>query len=136
VKVIRVDAGGVVFGGDTLAVIAGPCVIENAESCLRHAGRLARIARETGVPIVFKSSFDKANRTSHSSFRGPGLHGGIEVLARVRRETGLPVLTDIHEPQQAAIVAEVADILQVPALLSRQTDLVMAAAATGRAINI
>jgi 2-dehydro-3-deoxyphosphooctonate aldolase (KDO 8-P synthase) len=135
-KVALVDAGGVVFGGDRLAVIAGPCVIESAESCLRHAERLARIARETGVPIVFKSSFDKANRTSHSSFRGPGLDGGIAILARVRRETGLPVLTDIHEPAQAAAAAEAVDILQIPALLSRQTDLVMAAAATGRAVNI
>jgi 2-dehydro-3-deoxyphosphooctonate aldolase (KDO 8-P synthase) len=135
-NVVSVNAGSVVFGGDRLAVIAGPCVIESAESCLRHAERLSRIARETGVPIVFKSSFDKANRTSHSSFRGPGLDGGLEILARVRRETGLPVLTDIHESAQAATAAETVDILQIPALLSRQTDLLMAAAATGRAINI
>lgn len=135
-KSVRVDAGGVVFGGGRLAVIAGPCVIESSDSCLRHAERIARIARETGVPIVFKSSFDKANRTSHSSFRGPGLDEGAAILARVRRETGLPVLTDVHEPAQAAVAGEIADVLQIPALLSRQTDLVMAAAATGRAVNI
>jgi 2-dehydro-3-deoxyphosphooctonate aldolase (KDO 8-P synthase) len=135
-KVAQVDAGGVVFGGARLAVIAGPCVIESPESCLRHAERLARIARETGVPIVFKSSFDKANRTSHKSFRGPGLDEGLAILARVRGEIGLPVLTDIHEPAQAAAAAEVVDVLQIPALLSRQTDLLLAAAATGRAINI
>jgi 2-dehydro-3-deoxyphosphooctonate aldolase (KDO 8-P synthase) len=111
-------------------------VIESAESSLRHAVRLARIARDVGLDLVFKSSFDKANRTSHSSFRGPGLEVGLRVLERVRRETGLPVLTDVHEPQQAAFAAEVVDILQVPALLSRQTDLVGAAAATGRAVNL
>ncbi len=135
-KVARVEAGGVVFGGPGLAIIAGPCVIETADSSLRHAERLARISREVGVGLVFKSSFDKANRTSHSSFRGPGLEAGIRVLERVKRETGLPVLTDIHEPQQASIAAEVADILQIPALLSRQTDLVSAAAATGRVVNL
>jgi 2-dehydro-3-deoxyphosphooctonate aldolase (KDO 8-P synthase) len=135
-KVIEVTAGGVVFGGSQLAVIAGPCVIENAESCLRHAERLARISRTAGVPIVFKSSFDKANRTSHDSFRGPGLDQGLKVLERVRRETGLAVLTDVHEPSQAATAAAVVDIVQIPALLSRQTDLVMAAAATGCVINL
>jgi 2-dehydro-3-deoxyphosphooctonate aldolase (KDO 8-P synthase) len=135
-KVTAVDAGGAVFGGPRLVAIAGPCVIESAESSLRHAERLAAIARTTGVPIVFKSSFDKANRTSHGSFRGPGLDAGLRVLERVKRETGLPVLTDIHEPEQAAPAAEVVDILQIPALLSRQTDLVVAAARTGCAINL
>ncbi len=135
-KVAKVEAGNVVFGGPGLAIIAGPCVIESAESSLRHAERLARIAREVGLPLVFKSSFDKANRTSHSSFRGPGLEAGIRVLEKVKRETGLPVLTDVHEPQQASMAAEVVDILQIPALLSRQTDLVSAAAATGRAVNL
>jgi 2-dehydro-3-deoxyphosphooctonate aldolase (KDO 8-P synthase) len=124
------------FGGPGLAIIAGPCVIESAESALRHAERLAQISRDVGLPLVFKSSFDKANRTSHSSFRGPGLEAGIRVLERVKRETGLPVLTDIHEPQQASFAAEVVDILQIPALLSRQTDLVSAAAATGRVVNL
>jgi 2-dehydro-3-deoxyphosphooctonate aldolase (KDO 8-P synthase) len=135
-NVARVEAGGVAFGGPRLVIIAGPCVIESAESSLRHAERLAQISSEVGLGLVFKSSFDKANRTSHSSFRGPGLEVGIRILERVRRETGLPVLTDIHEPQQASMAAEVADILQVPALLSRQTDLISAAAATGRAVNL
>jgi 2-dehydro-3-deoxyphosphooctonate aldolase (KDO 8-P synthase) len=135
-KVTAVDAGGVVFGGSRLVAIAGPCVIESAESALRHAERLAAIARATGVPMVFKSSFDKANRTSHGSFRGPGLEAGLRVLERVKREIGMPVLTDIHEPQQAASAAEIVDILQIPALLSRQTDLVVAAARTGCAVNL
>jgi 2-dehydro-3-deoxyphosphooctonate aldolase (KDO 8-P synthase) len=135
-KVAEVEAGGVIFGGGRLAIIAGPCVIESRESSLRHAERLARISRTSGVPIVFKSSFDKANRTSHSSFRGPGLEQGLEVLACVKRETGLPVLTDIHEPAQAVVAAAVADILQIPALLSRQTDLVAAAARTGVVVNL
>jgi 2-dehydro-3-deoxyphosphooctonate aldolase (KDO 8-P synthase) len=135
-KVAKVEAGNVTFGGPKLAIIAGPCVIESAESSLRHAERLAQIAHEVGLALVFKSSFDKANRTSHSSFRGPGLEAGIRVLERVKRETGLPVLTDVHEPQQASFAAEVVDILQVPALLSRQTDLVSAVAATGRVVNL
>jgi 2-dehydro-3-deoxyphosphooctonate aldolase (KDO 8-P synthase) len=135
-KIATVDAGGVVFGGESLAIIAGPCVIESRDSSLRHAERLARLSRESGLPLVFKSSFDKANRTSYSSFRGPGLEDGMRVLESVRAETGLPILTDIHEPSQAAIAAEVADILQIPALLSRQTDLVTAAAATHRVVNL
>jgi 2-dehydro-3-deoxyphosphooctonate aldolase (KDO 8-P synthase) len=135
-RVAKVDAGKVVFGGPSLAIIAGPCVIESADSSLRHAARLAQIAREVGIALVFKSSFDKANRTSHSAFRGPGLEAGIRILEQVKRETGLPVLTDVHEPQQASLAAEVADILQVPALLSRQTDLVSAVAATGRVVNL
>lgn len=135
-KVARVDAGGVIFGGGQLAVIAGPCVIEDSESLLRHAERLRRIARDTGVPIVFKSSFDKANRTSHASFRGPGLDAGLRMLEQVKQATGLPLLTDIHEPGQAAAAARVVDILQIPALLSRQTDLVRAAAQTGAVVNL
>lgn len=133
---IRVDAGGVVFGGPRIALIAGPCVIENPEGCLRHAERLAVISRQSGVPIVFKSSFDKANRTSQASFRGPGIEQGLRVLERVKRETGLPVLTDIHEPEQAAAAAGVVDVLQIPALLSRQTNLVRAAAITGAVVNL
>jgi 2-dehydro-3-deoxyphosphooctonate aldolase (KDO 8-P synthase) len=136
VKVTAVDVAGVVFGGPRFVAIAGPCVIESAESALHHAERLAAISRATGVPIVFKSSFDKANRTSHGSFRGPGLEAGLRVLERIKRETALPVLTDIHEPDQAAPVASVVDILQIPALLSRQTDLVVAAARTGCAVNL
>jgi 2-dehydro-3-deoxyphosphooctonate aldolase (KDO 8-P synthase) len=136
-RVAEVDAGGgVVFGGARLVAIAGPCVIESADACLRHAERIAKISLQTGVPFVFKSSFDKANRTSVASFRGPGLAAGLKILARVKRETGMPVLTDIHEPAQAEDAAEVADVLQIPALLSRQTDLVMAAARTGRIVNL
>lgn len=135
-KVAEVRAGEAVFGGPRLVLIAGPCVIESEESCLRHAERLARISCAVGLPLVFKSSFDKANRTSHTSFRGPGLETGLRVLERVKRETGLALLTDIHEPGQAAPAAEVVDVLQIPAMLSRQTDLVQAAAATGCAINL
>jgi 2-dehydro-3-deoxyphosphooctonate aldolase (KDO 8-P synthase) len=135
-SVTEVTAGDVVFGGRELAIIAGPCVIENAESSLRHAEKIAIIARETGLKIVFKSSFDKANRTSIKGFRGPGLDEGLHILGRVKDATGLPILTDIHEPSQAASAAEVIDILQIPALLSRQTDLLVAAARTGRVVNI
>jgi 2-dehydro-3-deoxyphosphooctonate aldolase (KDO 8-P synthase) len=136
VSVTEVIAGDVVFGGNELAIIAGPCVIENAESSLRHAEKIAAIGRETGLKIIFKSSFDKANRTSIKGFRGPGLDEGLRILGRVKDATGLPILTDIHEPPQAASAAEVVDILQIPALLSRQTDLLLAAAKTGRVVNI
>lgn len=135
-NVAEVKAGSVVFGAAALPLIAGPCVIESDESCIRHAARLAEITRKAGFPFVFKCSFDKANRTSHASFRGPGLDKGLEILARVKREVGVPILTDIHEAAQAKPTAEVADILQVPALLSRQTDLIYAAAKTGRVVNI
>ncbi len=135
-KIAEIKAGAVTFGGDELPIIAGPCVIESEESCLRHAARLAEIVRRASLPFVFKCSFDKANRTSLASFRGPGLEKGLEILARVKRETGVPILTDIHEPAQAKAAAEVADILQIPAFLSRQTDLIVAAAATGRIVNI
>jgi 2-dehydro-3-deoxyphosphooctonate aldolase (KDO 8-P synthase) len=135
-KVAEVNAGGAIFGGDQLAIIAGPCVVESLEINLRHAERLAKISLKSGVSIVFKSSFDKANRTSHSSFRGPGLEDGLEILARIKRETSLPLLTDIHEPHQAAAAAGVVDILQIPALLSRQTDLIAAAARTDAVVNL
>jgi 2-dehydro-3-deoxyphosphooctonate aldolase (KDO 8-P synthase) len=135
-KVTEVNAGGAIFGGDQLAIIAGPCVVESLEINLRHAERLAKISRKSGVSIVFKSSFDKANRTSHSSFRGLGLEEGLEILARIKRETNLPLLTDIHEPHQAAAAAGVVDILQIPALLSRQTDLIAAAARTDAVVNL
>ena len=175
-------------GGGKLFLIAGPCVIESRDSALRHSARLVEISRQTGVPIIYKSSFDKANRTSFTSYRGPGMHDGLEILAEVRRTTGLPVLidlcgrlgvpyifkasfdkanrtsrtsfrgpglseglrvlegiktslkvpvlTDIHEVEQAARVARVADVLQIPAFLCRQTDLVNAAAASGKTVNI
>jgi 2-dehydro-3-deoxyphosphooctonate aldolase (KDO 8-P synthase) len=131
-----VDAGGVSIGGGSLVLIAGPCVIESESHAVETALALREIARRAHVPFVFKVSYDKANRTSGSSFRGPGLAEGVRVLARVRERAGVPILTDIHEPAQAAPVAEVADILQIPAFLSRQTDLITAAAQTGRAVNL
>ena len=129
-------ADGVTLGGDALVLIGGPCVIESEAHCLELASALAQIARRAGVPFVFKASFDKANRTSIHSYRGPGVDGGVAVLGRVREEVGVPVLTDIHEPWQADRVAPVADVLQIPAFLSRQTDLLVAAARTGRAVNL
>jgi len=123
-------------GGGKLFLIAGPCVIESRDSALRHSARLVEISRATGVPIVYKSSFDKANRTSFTSYRGPGMHEGLEILAEVRRTTGLPVLTDVHESHEVPAVAEVVDVLQIPAFLCRQTDLVNACAASGKAVNI
>jgi 2-dehydro-3-deoxyphosphooctonate aldolase (KDO 8-P synthase) len=117
-------------------LIAGPCVIESDEHTLQIGRAIAAIAREAGVPYVFKASFDKANRTSLSSFRGPGLERGLAALALVKRELGVPILTDVHEPEQAERAAEVADVLQIPAFLSRQTDLLAAAAKTGRVVNI
>ncbi|MGD9906105.1 MAG: 3-deoxy-8-phosphooctulonate synthase [Vicinamibacterales bacterium] len=132
-----VAAGAVTFGsGHPLAFILGPCVIESPGHVLDLAVALDAIARRCGVPLVFKASFDKANRTSLASFRGPGLPEGLKALAAVKSRTGLPILTDIHEPAQAAAAAEVADVLQIPAFLSRQTDLLLAAAATGRTVNV
>jgi 2-dehydro-3-deoxyphosphooctonate aldolase (KDO 8-P synthase) len=116
--------------------VLGPCVIESEQHAIDTALALNEIAGRAGVPVVFKASFDKANRTSIASFRGPGLAEGVRVLASVKERTGLPILTDIHEPHQAEPVARVADILQIPAFLSRQTDLIVAAAVTGKAINI
>ncbi len=129
-------ADDVVLGRHSLVLIAGPCVIESESHAVELARAIARIARRVGVPYVFKASFDKANRTSVESFRGPGLESGLATLARVRREVGVPVLTDIHEVAQAGPVAEVADVLQIPAFLSRQTDLITAAARTGRVVNL
>ena len=126
----------VVLGRHDLVLIAGPCVIESSDHALRLGQSIAEIARRAGVPYVFKASFDKANRTSGTSFRGPGLKEGLPVLARVRRDVGVPVLTDIHEAWQADPVAAVADVLQIPAFLSRQTDLIVAAAQTGRVVNV
>ncbi len=132
-----IQVGGLTIGGGApLVLIAGPCVIESENHALETALAVRDIARRTGVPYVFKASYDKANRTSAASFRGPGLRDGVRILSRVREIAAVPVLTDIHEPSQAAPVAEVADILQIPAFLSRQTDLLRAAAATGRVINI
>ena len=119
-----------------LFLIAGPCVIESREHVLFMAAELKKITAASGVPFVFKASFDKANRTSIRSFRGPGLQEGMKMLAEVRRRTGVPILTDVHEPGQVAAVAEVADILQIPAFLCRQTDLIVAAARTGKIVNV
>jgi len=119
-----------------LFVMAGPCVIETENICLGIAERLTEIAGITEVPVIFKASFDKANRTSIASYRGPGLQKGLEILSTVQKETGLPVMTDIHEPAQAAAAAEVVDCLQVPAFLCRQTDLLTACAKTGKPISV
>ncbi|KUR76836.1 3-deoxy-8-phosphooctulonate synthase [Novosphingobium sp. FSW06-99] len=117
-------------------LIAGPCVIESEDLCLTVADHLAHLSRRLAIPVVFKASFDKANRSAHTSFRGIGLHEGLAVLAKVRDRTGLPVLTDIHDVAHVATVAEVVDVLQTPAFLARQTDLIAAAAASGRPVNI
>jgi len=129
-------AGLSVGGGAPLLLIAGPCVIESEAHALGLAHAIRDIAARAGVQYVFKASYDKANRTSTRSFRGPGLDEGLTVLARVREAAGVPILTDIHEPSHAARVAEVADVLQIPAFLVRQTDLVVAAAKTGRVVNL
>jgi 2-dehydro-3-deoxyphosphooctonate aldolase (KDO 8-P synthase) len=129
-------APGVVLGGGALAVIAGPCVIESEERTLEAARLLAAMAGRLGVPLVFKASFDKANRSAVASFRGPGLTAGLKVLAAVRAETGLPLTTDVHEPAQCGPAADICDVLQIPAFLCRQTDLLLAAAETGRAVNV
>ena len=134
--VANVILGGRALGQDGFFVIAGPCVIENAELTLSIAGRLARISQRLDLPLVFKASFDKANRTSLDSFRGPGLEEGLKILARVGLQTGLPLVSDIHTPAQAAAAAEVLDVLQIPAFLCRQTDLLIAAAKTGRVVNV
>jgi len=125
-----------VGGGQPLVFIAGPCVIESAEHAMETALAIREIASRCEVPIVFKASYDKANRTSRSSFRGPGLVDGLTVLADIRSRTGLPVLTDIHEASHAAPAADAVDVLQIPAFLSRQTDLLVAAARTGKPVNV
>jgi 2-dehydro-3-deoxyphosphooctonate aldolase (KDO 8-P synthase) len=126
----------VVLGRPELVLIAGPCVIESGEHALALGQAIAGIARRAGVSYVFKASFDKANRTSGQSFRGPGLEAGLRTLETVRQRLGIPVLTDIHEAWQAEPVGAVVDVLQIPAFLSRQTDLIVAAARTGRVVNI
>ncbi|MCC7031811.1 MAG: 3-deoxy-8-phosphooctulonate synthase [Acidobacteria bacterium] len=132
-----VPAGDVWFGpGHPLGFVLGPCVIESAAHAVDIGLAIADLARRTGYPVVFKASYDKANRTSLASFRGPGLAEGLRILAAVKARTGLPILTDIHEPAHAAPAAEVADVLQIPAFLCRQTDLLAAAARTGRTVNV
>ena len=133
----EVAIGEALFGrDDTLALIGGPCVIESEALVLEVAEGLREIARRLGLPFVFKSSFDKANRSSADSFRGPGLAAGLGILRRVRELVGVPVISDIHTPEQASPAAEALDALQIPAFLCRQTDLVQAAAATGKPVNL
>jgi len=133
----HVTVGDLVIGNDLpLTLIAGPCVLESRAHALECASALAEIASRAGIGLIYKTSFDKANRTSTASERGIGLVDGLPILAEVRHVTGLPVLTDVHLPEQCAVVAEAVDVLQIPAFLSRQTDLVVAAAETGRALNI
>jgi 2-dehydro-3-deoxyphosphooctonate aldolase (KDO 8-P synthase) len=134
-RVARV--GSLTIGdGAPLTLIAGPCVVESRDAALRHAERLGAMAAAAGLPLVYKSSFDKANRTSGRSYRGPGLDEGLAILAEVRRETGLPVLTDVHEREQIEVVAAVVDVLQTPAFLCRQTDFILAVAAAGKPVNL
>ena len=136
-SVTPVSAGAVSFGtGHPLAFILGPCVIESESHALELGAAIREVAVRCDAPVIFKASFDKANRTSRNSFRGPGLDAGLQALSAVKARTGLPILTDIHEPSQAGPAAVVADVLQIPAFLSRQTDLLVAAARTGRTVNI
>lgn len=130
------QVGNVTFGDGRLTIIAGPCVIESAEHALMMARACSERAKNAGLDFVYKSSFDKANRSSIKSFRGLGMEAGLDVLRQIKGEVGVPVLTDVHEPSQVAAVAEVADVLQIPAFLSRQTDLVLEAARSGRAVNV
>lgn len=129
--------GSVKMGGSNpLVLIAGPCVIESEDASLRHAERLQKICAEIGMGFIFKSSYDKANRTSINAFRGPGIEEGLRILAKVKATFGVPVLSDIHSIEQVAPAAEVLDVLQIPAFLCRQTDLVVAAARTGKVVNV
>ncbi|MFT4511446.1 MAG: 2-dehydro-3-deoxyphosphooctonate aldolase (KDO 8-P synthase) [Planctomycetota bacterium] len=133
----EVKVGTVGFGGaNGFGLIAGPCVIEGRDHILRHAEAVTKMARAAGVPVVFKSSFDKANRTSGKAFRGLGMDEGLAILAEVKKTFDVPVLTDVHEAAQCAAVGEVVDCLQIPAFLCRQTDLLIAAAATGKVVNV
>jgi 2-dehydro-3-deoxyphosphooctonate aldolase (KDO 8-P synthase) len=126
----------VIGKGQPLAIMSGPCVIESEEHSLRSAEELKKIFSKTKIHFIFKSSYDKANRSSLTSFRGPGLHEGLRILEKVKKEFDVPILTDVHTPQEAAIAAEVCDILQIPAFLCRQTDLIIAVAHTGRIVNV
>ena len=131
-----VKVGNIEFGGGQLVLLAGPCVLEGFERSLKIGRRAKEIAERLNMPYIFKASFDKANRSSIKSYRGPGLVEGLKILAEIKRELSVPIVTDIHETYQAAQAAEVADILQIPAFLCRQTDLLVAAAKTGRVVNV
>jgi 2-dehydro-3-deoxyphosphooctonate aldolase (KDO 8-P synthase) len=130
------EVGPVHVGAERLFLIAGPCVLESEAHARKMADAIQRVTSDLGIPYIFKASYDKANRTSVKGFRGPGLLEGTRILAKLARETGLPVLTDVHEPAQCEVAAEAADVLQIPAFLCRQTDLLAAAGKTGRAVNI
>lgn len=133
----QIRIGSLSIGGNSpLVFIAGPCVIESSVHAVDMALKIAEIASRTNAAIIFKASYDKANRTSIDSFRGPGLESGLQTLAEIKSQTGLPLLTDIHEPSHASLVAEVVDVIQIPAFLSRQTDLLLAAAETGKPVNV
>jgi len=132
-----VKVGNIGIGGNSpVVLIAGPCVIESEASALRHARLLKKISKSVGIPLIYKSSYDKANRTSIDSFRGPGLEKGLRILKRIKDEVKVPILSDVHCKEEMAKAAQVLDIIQIPAFLSRQTDLILAAARTGRAVNI
>ena len=133
---VAINADVSVGGGRPFALIAGPCVVESLDLCREVAAAAKAVCAPLGIPYVFKASFDKANRTSGSSFRGQGMEAGLEILARIREEFGVPVLTDVHGSAQCAPVAQAVDVLQIPAFLSRQTDLLVAAAETGRVVNV
>ena len=130
------EVGGATFGDGRLTIIAGPCVVESREHALMMARECSKRTRDAGLDYVFKASYDKANRSSNKSYRGPGLHEGLEALRAIKGETGLPVLTDVHDVSQVEEAAGVADVLQIPAFLCRQTDLIVAACETGRVVNV
>src|SRR3954452_9869278 len=130
------QVGNAVIGGGNLFLIAGPCVIESEDHAIRMAEIIKGVTRSLSFPFIFKASYDKANRTSLKSFRGPGVSEGLRILNRIKKEVGLPVLTDVHEAADVPRVAEVVDVLQIPAFLCRQTDLIVAAAKSGRVVNI
>lgn len=133
----EIKIGNVLIGSkNPLVIIAGPCVIETEKSTIDAAKRLKKISEKLKIPLIFKSSYDKANRTSISSPRGPGIEKGLKILEKVKKETGMPVLSDIHSPEEVAYAAEVLDIFQIPAFLCRQTDLIVAASKTGKPVNI
>jgi len=136
VEVKKIKLRDFEIGGDKLTILAGPCVIENWEVLAKTAERLKEITQKLDINFVFKSSFDKANRSSLNAYRGPGIERGLELLLKIKKDFDVPIVTDIHSPEQAKIAAEVADIIQIPAFLCRQTDLLVAAAKTGKIINI
>lgn len=136
IKIKSFAVGDVQVGGPDFFLIAGPCVVESETHALKMAEAISRIANQTGVPYIFKASYDKANRTSITGHRGPGVDAGLRALGRVREEIGVPVLTDVHDLNQVSAAAEVVDVLQIPAFLSRQTDLIIEAARSGKAVNI